>query len=304
MRNTLLIGFLFFSYSAFSQTADFSWWNKKHNWDGVTPWSQYIVASPGLMGPNALPVPDVRDAYLEDSTSLLMRYDQHGGMGDNTQNIFTQVYVNVLPKRVSFVAWVVPIEKYETDSATRDQRFAREYSGKGIAGGDVYFSSLINILKERKYIPATTFECIVKTASGTNLANARYTDTPGYIFTVHTSKKIYAKNNYRYTVNFNTGFFSWQTNKDLHRQNDALVYGGNLSMLHPKFSFTAGLKGYCGYIKDGDRPNVIFLQGTKNYGQIKLLLTLSYGLTDYPYQSVLFGVAYYPHKIIEQLKKY
>jgi hypothetical protein len=187
------------------------------------------------------------------------------------------------------------------DSLTRDERACREYSGKGLAGGDIYFASFINLLEEKKFIPQATLECVIKTASGTNLANARFTDAPGYWFNLHTSKKLYTLKNYTYWINLNTGFYSWQTNMDKHRQNDAFVYGLSVNMKHPLFVFTAGIKGYAGYILNGDRPVVLFLNSNKNYGTIKLNLTLSYGLQDYPYQSVSLGIAYYPKKLNKQI---
>lgn len=304
MKWLLFLTFIFPFNICFSQEIDYSWWNKKHNWDGRTPWPNYITLSPGFMGPNALPVPEVRGAIISDSAFFKVRYDQHGGFGDNTQNIFTELYVPVLKNKVAFNCWMVPFEKYAMDTITRDSRGARYESGKGTAIGDFCFASIINIFKEKKYLPATTLECTIKTASGNNLSNARFTDSPGYLFTVHSSKSIFKKEKYAYLINVNTGFYSWQTNKERHRQNDAFVYGLTLSMQHPSFGFSTGIKGYEGYINDGDRPVVFFANGYKNYGKIQLSLNLQYGVKDFPYQSVFFGISYYPSFLKKILSKY
>jgi hypothetical protein len=288
----------------FAQKEDYSWWNKKHNWDGYSSWTQYITTSPGLMGPNALPVPDLKGGMISDSAFINFKYAQHGGYGDNTRNAFIDIYIPVLKNKIAFNAWMVPLEYYKYDTITRDERKARHIEGKGYAVGDLYFSSLIKLITEKKVLPATVFECAIKTASGTGLSNARYTDTPGYIFTIHTSKTLFKKEKYVYYLNTNTGFYSWQTNKLEHRQNDAFVYGLSFSMIHPLFSFNTGIKGYYGYLNDGDRPNVVFAKGTKSFGQTSLNLELQYGLSDFPYQSVLIGLSYYPPIVKKLLSKY
>ncbi|HDR67963.1 MAG TPA: hypothetical protein ENN61_02805, partial [Bacteroidaceae bacterium] len=48
---------------------DYSWWNEKHNWDGVSNWTDYLIITPAYMGPNALPVPDLTDGILATNTS-------------------------------------------------------------------------------------------------------------------------------------------------------------------------------------------------------------------------------------------
>lgn len=287
-----------------SQKEDYAWWNRKHNWDGKTLWTEYITTSPGLMGPNALPVADVRGGIISDSAFINMKYAQHGGYGDNTRNAIIELYIPVLKNRVAFSTWMVPLEYFKYDTLTRDLRKSRHKESKGYSVGDVYFTSLINIFKERKIIPATLFECTIKSASGNGLSNARYTDTPGYIFTVHTSKTLYKKENYIYYINTNTGFYSWQTNKPEHRQNDAFLYGISLSMIHPLFGFNTGLKGYYGYLNDGDRPNILFAKGSKSFGNTSFNIEIQFGLRDFPYQSVLVGMCYYPLKAHKILKKY
>ena len=65
---------------------DYTWWNEINNWDGITPWDQYIIKSPGFMGPNALPVPEMKTGRLPDKASIRLFTDLHYSNGDNTQD--------------------------------------------------------------------------------------------------------------------------------------------------------------------------------------------------------------------------
>ena len=51
MRRVLLIALVLFSINA---QAQLDWWNQTHNWDGTTPWTQYMKYSHAFLGPNAI----------------------------------------------------------------------------------------------------------------------------------------------------------------------------------------------------------------------------------------------------------
>ncbi len=185
----LLISF----HSFLSYSQDYSWWNKKHNWDGVTSWSKYLIISPAYMGPNALPVPDFNNGTLKERGSLKFAAESHFSKGDNTQNLFTRLYLPLYTDKVGLLISIIPFEHYKMDTITRDLRRTRDFDGKGFAGGDFYIGTFIQILKDKKHWPDMAVSINLKTASGTNLEAARYTETPGYFFDLSMGKNYAAQ---------------------------------------------------------------------------------------------------------------
>ena len=98
---------------------DYSWWNQKHNWDGYTHWTSYLIFSPGFMGPNALPVPEVRKGITDQRAYLELDVDGHFSQGDQTGNLFTQLYVPLFSNRAGLEISYYPLEVYKTDTLTR-----------------------------------------------------------------------------------------------------------------------------------------------------------------------------------------
>ena len=69
---------LILSLVTYSAQAQFNWWNQTHNWDGATPWTQYMTYSHAFLGPNALPIPTVAGAhksYASSSAQISLRGD-------------------------------------------------------------------------------------------------------------------------------------------------------------------------------------------------------------------------------------
>ena len=89
-RYLLLILFILTMLPSRAQD-DYEWWNKKHNWDGVSPWSSYLTYSPAYFGPNALPVPEIRNGLIKKRINLETRSDMHLSPGDNTFNLFLKL---------------------------------------------------------------------------------------------------------------------------------------------------------------------------------------------------------------------
>ena len=87
MKKVFVFGFLFLSIVGYSQGHD--WWVEKHNWDRVSPWSDYIIFSPAYLGPNALPVPDSKNGKLPQNMHFELSFDSHFSKGDNTKNVFS-----------------------------------------------------------------------------------------------------------------------------------------------------------------------------------------------------------------------
>jgi len=275
-----------------SYAQDYSWWNEKHNWDGYTHWTSYLIFSPKYMGPNALPVPEVRKGNLSENRSLELSVDGHFSRGDQTANLFTRLFLPLFSDRIGLEISYIPFEVYRTDTLTRDLRRSREYDPRGIQSGDVYFSTLIHLVKEQDRVPDLMISINIKTASGTGIDGARHTDSPGYFFDASAGKNIYiGEGTLKYLrVYAMLGFYVYQTNLDNHRQNDAFQYGAGCDLNFGKLQMDHQLGGYLGYLDNGDHPMVyrMNLSYTLN-PRFDLICRFQQGFFDYPYSSIRAG---------------
>ncbi len=278
-----LILFLLFSLFSSAQE-DFSWWTEKHNWDGVTPWDQYMTMSSAYMGPNALPVPEVKSGETDSVISLNISFDAHVSKGDKTQNIFLRGILPLFNNRLTIEMDVVPLEWYKTDTTTRDIRAARTKSGEGSAGGDIYLTTTLQILKNKKF-PDVLLRYSLKTASGTHLRDARYTDAPGYYIDLSLGKSSFPiKGIIKELRCFaDVGLYTYQTHDLEHLQNDCLFYGLGMTLNSKLFSLTNQLAGYSGYINNGDSPLVFRSELRWLRKNFDWSFSYQQGLHDYDY---------------------
>ena len=76
MRRVLLIALVLFSFNA---EAQLDWWNQIHNWDGATPWTQYMKYSHAYLGPNAIPIRTLQcsrmGSYFKSSSQMSLIED-------------------------------------------------------------------------------------------------------------------------------------------------------------------------------------------------------------------------------------
>lgn len=265
-----------------------------HNWDGVTHWSRYMIISPGYLGPNALPVPEIRNGLIYPSTFIELGGDLHFSKGDNTQDIYTRFQYVFPGNLVAIELYFVPFEHFKMTTETRDERVSRGKSGEGNAVGDVNITTIIQVLKEKKNFPDILLSINFKTASGTGLDNARYTDHMGYHFDLSFGKTYLAGK--RKTISLRpyllVGFYAWQTNRRDNRQDDAFLYGGGLDLSYQDLKFTNCLGGYIGYFGNKDKPMVYRFKTTWRINRINLLVQFQQGLQDFEYSSIRFGLQY------------
>jgi hypothetical protein len=290
-----------------SAQEDMTWWNEKHNWDGLTPWFRMMTTSAAYFGPNALPVPEVMEGKPATAYEFEFRPEAHLSTGDQTYNLYTRIEVPI-GARASFESFIVPVEYYKMDTITRDERLARTYNPEGVAGGDFWFGTNVQVLRQGTHRrPDIQMSFYFKTASGTDLRDARYTDAPAYYILINAGQMLYtsaSKNKEGGTFFIrafgNIGTYIWQTHSDIHNQDDALTYGLGIS-LQDNYKFIRLVwAGYWGYIDNGDRPMVLRLHlGTRALFQAdspksKLYWSLRYeaGLNDFAYHSIGFGLTY------------
>ncbi len=266
---------------------EYDWWVKIHDWDGYSHWTTYLIMSPNYFGPNAIPVSGTKTGIIGDKPYFLISSDFHGGRGDNTQNAYTEFYYPFADGKIGISISVVPFEHYKMDTTIRDERRLRDYDGTGYAFGDVYFGTLIQFVKNKKYFPDIVFSFNLKTASGGNLAGGRYTDTPGYFFDLSFGKTLKTGiDDFSLRLYSTIGFYCWQTNRTDNYQNDAYIYSGGLDLNYKDIKFSNSIDGFSGYMENGDCPQLY----RSTVGFVKetheISLMYQYGIRDFPYTSV------------------
>jgi hypothetical protein len=272
---------------------NYEWWNKKHNWDGVSSWSQYLTYSPAHFGPNALPVPEIRDGSIKKRINLETRSDMHLSRGDNTFDLFLKLDVPLFDGRVAIEAFGVPFEVYEMDTLTRDERAVRDRDAEGTAVGDLYISTKIQLLRDHKGWPDLMLGITLRTASGNSLGDARYTDAPGYYFDLSAGKSYEIGNTLFIRPFAMLGFYVWQTNDDIHFQNDAFLYGIGVSLYNEELEFNAKYGGYKGYLGNGDAPMVLRANAFYKWPRTHLRLSFQQGLQDFEYSTISLGAVFF-----------
>jgi len=262
------------------------------NWDGITHWSKYQISSPGYLGPNALPVPLVHKATIPDRFFWSGQYEYYSGKGDETHDFKTRMVFPVAKGRVGLEFSYVPVEFFTMDSMT--SRIRRTESGRAVNGkafGDIYFGTIVQLIRDHAFLPDLAVAMSCRTASGTERRNARYTDAPGYYFDV-TIGDSYGKNRgfFQHMRWYSEiGFYAWQTYLDNYPQNDALLFGAGIDFDFKYFFINQSFAGYAGYMNNGDEPVVYRADLGIKIGQAALTLGYEKGLRDYPFQSFRAG---------------
>jgi hypothetical protein len=211
--------------------------------------------SPRYFGPSAFPVPELRVGGLGERVEAELRGEYHHYSGDVTRDIFVRLYVPVAEGRAGLELSMVAYEYYSLSQETVEERHAAGRSWSKGAIGDLIVSSYYRLLKDSRGADIT-LEAALKTASGTRLVDARFTDAATYWFDVNIGRIFYqsADNKYNISAQGLVGFYCWMTNDMVHRQNDAVVYSGGISSRLWNFSLSADVAGLYGYQSNGDRP--------------------------------------------------
>jgi hypothetical protein len=279
----------FTSYSV--KGHDYQWWNALHNYDGYSDWKTYLTTSAGFFGPSALPVPALNKAKIKQQFQLEFRPEYHYSPGDQTANVFTSLTLP-LATRVDFEIFLVPVEYFSMDTLTRNERAVRHQEAKGFAGGDFWFGTNFLVLREQDAGIDLTASFYFKTASGTGIEYARYTDSPGYYMLVSAAKSHEVKNNRSWRFYGQAGFYAYQTYYNLHSQNDCFIYGLGAAYQTPKWESSLEWAGYIGYLNNGDQPSVLRARMQTAGKAWSWGLHMQYGLNDYEYLTMALSMVY------------
>ena len=248
---------------------------------------------PGTMGPNSLPVPDLNKGRIDTTFTMLVAPEVHLASNDFTADLFTRVNIPI-KKAVALQVWWVPIEYFKTDTVVRDFRAARSKNGEGYAIGDVYIGMLIPITDNYKRWPDLMLSINLRTASGNNLENARYTDAPGYFFDLSGGKDVSLKNweGWKIRPFGSAGFYVYQTNSTKYQQNDAFMLGAGIDLKNEKWRFSVQYAQYSGYFREYDLPKVVRLEINRIYKHFDIHFRFQQGNQSYSFTSIRAGVKY------------
>ena len=260
--------------------------------------------APAYFGPNAFPVPDMLDGRVQKQLRAEIAGDGYlGFQGDKTADAFARVFIPLFTDRVNLTVWMPVMEWYEMTQER--QRVCRLQDSAAIAGhgaGDAYFSTDIQILRDRKWAPDIALRAACKSASGGQYELARHYDCPGYFFDLSLGKSWYLgekqeAKGVELRVAGSAGFLCWQT--DNGRQNDAVMYGLQLLLRSQYVSLRTTWSGYVGWENAGDRPMIIKGRLSGHAKGFEPYVEYQYGIKDYPFHMVRVGLAYH----IDVLKK-
>ena len=266
--------------------------NPYTQWDGVTHRSRYMILSPAYLGPNALPVPDLHQGRIPDRVNWTGLVEFYLGEGDLTYDAMTHFVIPLADSRVGLEFKYVPFEYYRMDSTV--SRMRRTASGKAVDGyalGDIYFGTMVQLLKDHEVLPDMAVSMACRTASGTKREDARFTDTPGYYFDFSAGKTFYTGANWFESIRVygEVGFYVYQTLLDNYPQNDALLYGGGIDCEIGYFFVNQSIRGYNGYMYNGDHPLVYKAEVGFKMGTAGLVIGYEKGIRDFPFDSIKVG---------------
>lgn len=261
---------------------NFMWWNEKHNWDGITHWSRYIISSPGYLGPNALPVPVIHNAILEERMFLEPGAGFFIQPGELVIDGTYRFFYPLAGGKAAIGITQTLLEYYLTDTLLRDERRVRNKHVEGLAVGDLNFTTYLLVVSKRRF-PDVLLRINLRTASGNHFEDARYSDSPGYFFDLAAGKTVIKNSEISccelrfYGI---IGFYVWQMTNAKSRQNDALLYGVGSEIKRKQHSFSAEVGGFSGYIGMRDDPVVVRFKYAFNWPNAILQVHYQKGLHD------------------------
>src|SRR5690554_1306193 len=107
-------------------TGDYTWWNQQHGWkEGDPGWRNWIIMSPGYLGPNALPVPHLQKGIVRDKAEAELTVSHHFHAGDPTSDLSAFFYIPFAGSRAAIEVYSVAVEKFAFSENIRNERFAR-----------------------------------------------------------------------------------------------------------------------------------------------------------------------------------
>lgn len=287
-----MLSFWGLSPALFAQDGD--WWRNNVNWDGAKHYTYYLIQAPAFMGPNGLPVPPVTEGRAAVRSHFSAGGAMHFSSGDKTQNLTAWLSYAPDKARISFELYWVPVEWFQVTHEEKSRRnvFFRDYYNTS-ATGDLYMQSTLRILHNTRRGWDAALRAGIKTASGSGVGAARFTDTPGYYFDLSAAKSWQWTATRSLRLYAMSGLIVWQTYQPNFPQDDAYLWGAGALWQLGAWSLRHECAGYVGYRNNGDRPVLLRLEALHEMGRYAPFLRLQQGLHNYPYSSVEAGLKLY-----------
>ena len=249
-----------------------------------------LIYSPRYFGPNAFPMPTLRDGLVSQWYEAELRGEYHAYTGDKTWDLRGRLLLPFFRGRAGVeIDWCFK-EKYKMTPETRDERFAAGTEGGKKYSGDVVVSSFFQLLKSKKWADIV-ISANIKTASGGRLCDARFTDAAAYWFDVNAGRNLWERKDGQAAIRMQAlaGFYCWMTNSQRHRQNDAFSYGIGLTGTYKRFVLSSQLIGIRGYEDNGDRPIHWLNRLTYEYKKNVISFRYTHGMRDNLYETYSLG---------------
>lgn len=264
----------------------------------IVPTKAKVIAEPPMepayYGPNALLVPDMIDGTADKCIKVEAGYDYIAGYaGDVTHNINLYTDIPLYTDRVHLRLFVPPVTEFWHHSNNSLAHYnLTEDSRQGNVGGDIYVATDIHVLKEEYHRINVVATAMIKSASGDDSGHLRYFDVPAYHFYGTISKTLHFDNRIISGLNAAAmiGFSCWQIDK--HRQNDAVLYGLQLSAHGDHYNLSVNARGIHGRLHTGDAPAVIKTRLDLKFSNWSPYVAYQHGLNDYPFNFYSVGLLY------------
>jgi hypothetical protein len=266
--------------------------------DHINKWLQI---APAKLGPNSLPAPFMDYAQLDSVSNIETGVHAHFMQGDQAINSYLSLYWAVVPRRVAVHVWGFPTETFQTDNSVRDERqIYYDDTGWITQTGDLWISTYIQILREKKHLPDITINYSSKTTTG-GAIQGRYTDAPANYYYIAFGKSFFPAKGFideaRVAALF--GFYVWQTNKVELAQDEGMLYEFGLDLKHKNWSWKNEIGGYSGYdaymflgVRGSNDP-LVYRTNIKVAGErFDWKLEYQTGLHDYLYQTFRYSMFY------------
>ncbi|MDX2285212.1 MAG: hypothetical protein NW241_13690 [Bacteroidia bacterium] len=265
-------------------------WAQHVGWDGVSHFTEYLIFSPGFMGPNALPVPVLPEGRIIREGFVSVGGALHRAPGDFTRNFTAALAYSPDRKRAAFDLYLVPQEFFTVSDSLKWQRnvYYRNWNERR-AIGDLYVNSHLQLLFAGRHPLDLTLRAGLRTASSSKKEAARYTDAPGYYFDLSGGRDL----GRHFRLYGMAGLYVWQTNQDRQYQNDAFLFGLGQSWRQGPWHVWLHAAGYLGYLNNGDRPLTLRAGAEWRQGRWGWIAEGQWGLLDLPYRSVEARARYY-----------
>ncbi|RHJ95192.1 hypothetical protein [Parabacteroides bouchesdurhonensis] len=249
-----------------------------------------VIYSPRYFGPNGFPMPELQSGSVGKRWEVELRGEYDYYKGDKTKDLYARLFIPIAKGRAGIEISGVIIEDYTMSPETRDERFAVELTPPIKCFGDLIATTYVQVVRSEKWADVMV-SLNLKTASGGRLCDARFTDAATYWFDATAGRTLLKSADEKMSLRVQAmiGFYCWMTNNMVHRQNDAVSYGGGLTGIYRNFTLTADLSGIKGYKNNGDRPMAI--RTKLNYEIKKNIISFRYrhGMKDDLYDRYSLG---------------